>query len=68
MQRRASSLGLTGSVRNERDGTVAAVVEGPRDRVESLVDWCRRGPAGAGVRDVEVSWEEPEGLTGFAIG
>ena len=65
---RATSLGVAGWVRNERDGSVAAVFEGPRERVESMVDWCRRGPRGAEVDDVDVAWEEPEGLSGFRVG
>jgi acylphosphatase len=43
------------------------VLEGPRDRVDSIVSWCRRGPRGAVVEGVEVSWAEPAGLHGFAI-
>jgi acylphosphatase len=64
---RARSLGLAGWVRNESDGTVRAVFEGPRERVESMVDWCRRGPRGARVEDVEVEWGEPESLDGFRV-
>jgi acylphosphatase len=64
---RARSLGLGGWVRNAADGTVEAVFEGTEDRVASLVAWCRRGPAGALVDDVEVTWEEPEGEAGFRI-
>jgi acylphosphatase len=45
-----------------------AVFEGPRDRVDSMVEWCRRGPRGARVDEVEVNWEEPEGLSGFRVG
>jgi len=62
---RARSLGIAGWVRNNPDGTVEAVFEGPRGRVESLVSWCGRGPRGAAVEDVEVTWEEPKGLVGF---
>jgi acylphosphatase len=65
---RASSVGLSGWVRNERDGSVRAVFEGPRDAVESLVGWCRRGPSGARVDDVQVDWEDPHGERGFAVG
>ena len=61
------SLGIAGWVRNERDGSVAAVFEGERERVESIVDWCRRGPAGARVDEVEVRWEEPAGEHGFLV-
>ncbi len=64
---RARSLGLSGWVRNEPDGSVAAEFEGDEERVESMVEWCRRGPGGALVQDVEVAWVEPEGGDGFAI-
>jgi len=64
---RAHSLGLAGWVRNNADGTVEAVLEGPRDRVESVVSWCRRGTRGAVVEAVDVSWEKPAGLGDFEI-
>jgi acylphosphatase len=64
---RARSLGLAGWVRNAPDGSVEAVFEGEPERVESMVDWSRRGPSGARVDDVEVAWEEPQGEEGFAI-
>jgi acylphosphatase len=63
---RARSLGIGGWVRNRADGTVEAVFEGRRDRVESLVDWCRRGPSGARVEVVEVEEEAPLGEGEFA--
>ncbi len=64
---RARSLGLAGWVRNARDGTVEAAFEGDGERVESMIDWCRRGPAAARVEEVEVAWVEPEGEDGFSI-
>ena len=64
---RARSLGLAGWVRNVPDGTVEAVLEGDDERVELMVEWCRRGPAGARVEEVEVDWSEPEGEDGFSI-
>ncbi len=63
---RARSLGLAGWVRNNPDGTVEAVFEGDRDRVDSMLLWCRRGPAAADVEDVEVEWTEPRNEHGFA--
>jgi len=65
---RAGSLGLAGSARNLPDGAVEVVLEGPRERIESMLDWCRRGPAGARVDDVRVDWEPPAGETGFRVG
>jgi acylphosphatase len=65
VRRRAG--GVSGWVRNNRDGTVEAVFEGEADAVERLVDFCRRGPRGALVERVEVYEEEPEGLAGFRV-
>ena len=64
---RAESLGLAGWVSNTPDGSVEAVFEGPADRVGSLVEWCRRGPPGAQVDEVEVVEEQPVGEVGFQV-
>ena len=64
---RARSLGLSGWVANARDGTVRAAFEGDEERVRSMVDWCGRGPSGAHVDRVDVTWTEPEGERGFSI-
>jgi acylphosphatase len=64
---RARSLGLAGFVRNLPNGSVEAAFEGAEDVVESMVDWCRHGPRGARVDDLEVSWEQPTGEQGFAV-
>jgi acylphosphatase len=64
---RAASLDLGGWVRNNPDGTVEAAFEGERERVESMVEWCRRGPALAQVEDVDVAWEQPLGDSRFAV-
>jgi len=50
----ADRLGITGWVRNRRDGTVEAVVRGRRDAVESLLAWVRVGPPAARVAEVTV--------------
>ena len=64
---RARSLGLGGWVRNCPDSSVEAVFEGEAEAVESMLDWCRRGPRGARVERVDVSDESPAGETGFAV-
>ena len=66
-QDRARSLGLDGWVRNAPDGTVEAVFEGDPERVESMVGWCRRGPRGAEVDDVDVVREKPRDEQGFSV-
>ena len=64
----ARSRGVCGWVRNNADGTVEAVFEGAPEAVDTLVAWCRRGPAGARVDDVTVESEEPSGERGFRAG
>jgi acylphosphatase len=67
VRRRADVAGVSGWVRNNRDGTVEAVFEGELDAVDRLVDFCRRGPRGAVVERIEVFEEDAEGLSGFRV-
>lgn len=57
-RRWASSLGLTGWVRNVPDGRVEASVEGDKDKIEVLVHKLKEGPPMARVDEVEVRWED----------
>jgi len=63
----ALSHDVDGWVRNLADGRVEAVFEGPRESVESVVEWCHEGSPAARVEDVEVEYGDPEGLDGFEI-
>jgi len=53
--------GLTGWVRNLPDDRVEAVFEGEKENVEKLIEFCRRGPLGARVTKVDVTWEDYTG-------
>ncbi len=55
MAEEAERLHVTGWVRNRRDGTVEAVVDGAADAVDTLVAWARRGPLSARVSEVQVT-------------
>jgi acylphosphatase len=66
-RRMASSRGVAGWVTNRPAGTVEAVFEGEAEAVDSMVSFCREGPRGADVERVDVTDEEPEGLTGFEV-
>jgi len=50
----ARDLGLTGWVRNRRDGTVEAVVQGEPEAVERFIERAREGPPSAHVTGIEV--------------
>lgn len=55
MRYEAERLGVTGWVRNRRDNSVEAVVEGESSAVEAIIAWARTGPRGAYVVAVDVS-------------
>ncbi len=66
-RRLAERNGVAGWVRNNRDGTVEAVFEGPDEAVARLTEFMREGPRGARVDRVETVEEQPEGLAGFDV-
>ena len=55
MERKARELGITGWVRNRRDGTVEATIQGTPEAVEAMVAAARQGPRSAIVTDVKVN-------------
>ena len=57
-QREARRLGVAGWVRNVRDGSVEAIVEGDPDSVSRLIEWCRKGSPFSRVDRVETVVEE----------
>ena len=64
MRQTAESLGVTGWVRNRRDGSVEAVVQGQAAQVEAIIAWSRQGPPQARVKDVAV-FEETGDFSDF---
>jgi acylphosphatase len=68
MQWAAQGIGVHGWVRNRRDGSVEALIEGDKERVERMLEWCRRGSALSRVAAVDVTWENYTGeFSAFAI-
>jgi acylphosphatase len=64
---RARAHGVAGWVCNRPDGALEAVLEGPREAVERVLRFLETGPPRARVAGVEVSEEEPLGLSGFEV-
>lgn len=58
---RAKELGLTGWIKNLRDGRVEAVFEGEIESIGRMLEWCKAGPPYARVKNVEVKWGEYTG-------
>lgn len=59
-RRKAEALQVRGWVRNCPDGTVEALVSGPPDAVEEMVEWLHTGSPYGEVTRVDVTDEEPD--------
>ena len=58
-KRKASSLGLTGQVRNLPNRDVEIIAEGKREQLFQLIIWLRKeGSPASQVTDVIVNWSE----------
>jgi acylphosphatase len=56
----AKQRGVMGWVKNLKDGRVEALLQGPKDKVDEVIQWCHRGPPAAKVEKVVVTWEKVE--------
>jgi acylphosphatase len=53
-KQQADTLGISGFVRNEDDGSVSIEAEGEEEQMEQFIEWCRRGPRYARVEKVDI--------------
>lgn len=67
VEMRANDLGLSGWVRNRRDGSVEAVLQGSPEAVEDMLARCRKGPPAARVDRVEIIGEGVGAFAGFEV-
>lgn len=59
---------ISGWVRNRSDGKVEAIFEGEKEDVDKIISFCKKGPQGAQVTNVEFHWEKYTGeFIGFKI-
>ena len=57
----SSRHGVTGCVRNLKDGRVEVILEGNETDVGEVIEWCQVGPAKATVDDVDIKYEKYTG-------
>jgi acylphosphatase len=67
VERQAIGLGLSGWVRNRRDGSVEAVLQGIPGTVEAMIELCRSGPPASRVDRVDVVGEGVGAFDGFEV-
>lgn len=60
-------LGLTGTVKNDPDGSVRIVAEGAQPALDEFISWCRTGPTGATVTELDITEGPLENIDGFEI-
>jgi acylphosphatase len=63
----ALQLGIRGFVRNEQNGNVYIEAEGAEEQLKKLIEWCKKGPSRAVVKDVQVSEGELKNFSSFEI-
>jgi len=64
---KADELGITGFVRNERDGSVFIEAEADEAILNQFVVWCKQGPRMARVDRCDVQEIEPKGYSTFEV-
>lgn len=67
-KQKAEQLGVTGWIRNTRDGRVEAIFEGEENCLKEMIDWCNHGPPLAEIDNVEIKDQIPtNGFDGFSV-
>ena len=63
----AREAGAAGWVRNRRDGSVEAEVEGTTGQIDEVLAWMAEGPPGARVEQATVTDAATTGERGFEV-
>jgi acylphosphatase len=63
----ANEVGVSGWVRNRRDGSVEAEIEGEAWQIDQVLAWMAGGPPGSRVDAARVTDAEPLGDPGFRV-
>ncbi len=63
----AESLGITGFVKNQSDGSVYLEAEGEEDTMNYFLLWLKRGPRASRVENLECTESKVKNMSGFEI-
>ncbi|MEK6863814.1 MAG: acylphosphatase [Nanoarchaeota archaeon] len=61
IQEKALMLDLNGYVKNNDDGSVTSIFEGDEADVDEMIEFCKEGPRGVSIDDVEVIDQDYKG-------
>ena len=57
----ANRHGVKGWIRNLDNGDVEVTIEGERNSVNQMIEWCKEGPSLALVEDIKIIWQSYAG-------
>ena len=63
----AEKIGLRGFTRNLEDGRAEVFIEGDADKVNEMIELCKKGPKHAQIKNVEVIPEKFQDFKGFKV-
>ena len=64
---KATETGITGEVKNKKDGSVHIIATGSEEQLQQLIEWCKKGPDMAIVTNVKVEKMAFKTFSGFTI-
>tara|TARA_Y100000310_G_C20553374_1_gene749271 strand:+ start:258 stop:500 length:243 start_codon:yes stop_codon:yes gene_type:complete len=67
LEDKANELNIRGFCRNLEDGRVEIVVEGRDERVNEMLEACRKGPMHADVKDIQIQELRHQGFKNFKV-
>ena len=63
----ADELGVRGFVRNLEDGRIEIVIEGRDEKVNELLEKCKKGPKHSEIKEIEVEEIKHQGFQDFKV-
>ena len=63
----AHRLALSGWIKNAGDEMVEAIISGENEQLEAFVEWSKRGPEKARVKEVKILELDPQNFNSFEI-
>lgn len=67
-KKKAEEFLLCGYVKNLPDGSIEVIAQGPKPKVDELVEYCMHGPDAAYVEDIDIEYsDDDEDIDKFEI-
>ncbi len=64
---KAQEIGISGFVKNERDGSVYVEAEAEEELLDMFILWCHKGPNWARVDEVKIQASQAQAYEDFVV-